>query len=335
MVDTYDQKAGELLRTLREEVGLTQAELAEKIGIGQASLSKREKGVTKLAAGEREKFAEVFGMRTQEFSKRLKSLRESAGIQRFIRDFGEAVGGNRIPTQPAVGTTLHEFLSQLRSQIEANKDLHESLSECFSRRQEFNNGDVVAEERLGRNTVDRKFHADIDAVNVLVRGVLESYNKEGLTTRDILSSTANLPLASSIPIVGQAPAGVGSYLGNGIEAGTSEYDDDPTLPRSLCPHDETAFAVWVTGESMQPEFQEGDLVVCSPLLAEEGLVKEGDAVHVRLGSKYDHENCIKRIANFDDIVVLVSDNTKFPPRFISRKDIDRMAKVVKKIRTYK
>lgn len=136
-----------------------------------------------------------------------------------------------------------------------------------------------------------------------------------------------------IPIINKAPAGVGEYTDLGFDNGVGAYDD-AYLPRSLCPGDDLAFAVWVVGDSMIPEFRAGDLLVCSPRAAMEGRIQDGDVVCVRFTSEKDDENCVKRVYDRGAEVELVSDNRQYRPMIVPKEHIARMAKVVKRITSY-
>lgn len=136
-----------------------------------------------------------------------------------------------------------------------------------------------------------------------------------------------------IPVINKAPAGIGEFTDMEFDRGVAAFDDT-YLPASLCPGDDTAYATWVHGDSMMPEYRHGDLVVCSPREAIEGRVKDGDVVCVRLDSANDHENCIKRVYDRGAEVELVSDNRAYKPRLVKKESIVRMAKVWAKITFY-
>lgn len=127
-----------------------------------------------------------------------------------------------------------------------------------------------------------------------------------------------------IPIINSVPAGEPvdyehMELDNGI--GT---DYIPRIGSGV--NDPTAFAFTVVGDSMTPEFQEGDTVVCSP----SSNISDGDAVFVRFGSEREHTCTFKRVYDRGDEVELVPDNRRHLPMIIAKEQINRMAKVVAK-----
>jgi len=137
-----------------------------------------------------------------------------------------------------------------------------------------------------------------------------------------------------IPIEGKAPAGYGDFVAANYGSGVSQDDDGDYLPQSLYPSDETAFAAWVEGDSMEPTLGVGDLLICSPLEADQNRVSNGDVVHVRFSGDHPErpdENTVKRIYDQGDRVQLVPDNRDFAPFEAEKAHIIRLAKVVRRI----
>lgn len=127
-----------------------------------------------------------------------------------------------------------------------------------------------------------------------------------------------------IPIINRAPAGTPMdyehmELDNGI--GT---DYIARLGSGV--NDPSAFAFEVVGDSMAPEFRDGEIVVCSP----QAEIRDGDAVFVRFGSERDHTCTFKRVFDRGETVQLVPDNRRHQPMIASKEQITRMAKVVAK-----
>lgn len=91
-------------------------------------------------------------------------------------------------------------------------------------------------------------------------------------------------------------------------------------------NDPNAFAVKLVGDSMTPEFREGDIVVCSPT----SKINDGDAVFVRFSSERDHTCTFKRVYDRGDEIELVPDNRRYTPLIVLKEHVDRMAKVVAK-----
>ena len=60
-------RLAEFVKSLREQRGWNQQELADRVGLARTSLTEREKGNTRIKPPEREKFAKAFGMSLEEF----------------------------------------------------------------------------------------------------------------------------------------------------------------------------------------------------------------------------------------------------------------------------
>ncbi len=127
-----------------------------------------------------------------------------------------------------------------------------------------------------------------------------------------------------IPIINRAPAGMPiDYEHMGLDNGVG-YDYIPRMGSGV--HDAAAFAFVVVGDSMSPEFQSGDTVVCSPHAA----IKDGDAVFVRFTSERDEACTFKRVYDRGDRVELVPDNRRYQPMMVPKEHISRMSKAVAK-----
>lgn len=135
--------------------------------------------------------------------------------------------------------------------------------------------------------------------------------------------------SGGIPIINRAPAGEPvDYEHMGLDNGIG-YDYVPRMGSGV--HDATAFAFVVVGDSMSPEFQTGDTVVCSP----EAAIKDGDAVFVRFTSERDEACTFKRVYDQGEQVQLVPDNRRYQPLLVPKEHISRMSKAVAKWVTYK
>lgn len=131
-----------------------------------------------------------------------------------------------------------------------------------------------------------------------------------------------------IPIINCAPAGNPvDYEHSGLDNGVG-YDYIPRIGSGV--HDPTAFAFVVVGDSMTPEFQSGDKVVCSP----QASISDGDAVFVRFTSELDDACTFKRVYDRGTHVELVPDNRRYVPRLVLKDHIIRMSKAVAKWVTY-
>ncbi|MHC4574343.1 MAG: XRE family transcriptional regulator [Planctomycetota bacterium] len=120
---------------------------------------------------------------------------------------------------------------------------------------------------------------------------------------------------------------------NKVAAGYPSDFDDLDYPVGIaddyvrCPdlHDPTAFAVRVVGDSMEPKFQEGDIVVFSPAAE----VHNGDDCFVRFASP--HETSFKRVFfEPDNEVRLQPRNEKYSPIIVDGKRINGLYRAVSK-----
>jgi phage repressor protein C with HTH and peptisase S24 domain len=118
---------------------------------------------------------------------------------------------------------------------------------------------------------------------------------------------------------------------NKVSAGYPTDFDDLDYPVGVaddyirCPdvHDPNAFAVRVVGDSMEPKFKEGDIVVFSPAAE----VKNGDDCFIRFSSP--HETTFKRVFfEPNNMVRLQPRNEKYPPVTADGKRIDGIYKAI-------
>jgi SOS-response transcriptional repressor LexA len=127
-----------------------------------------------------------------------------------------------------------------------------------------------------------------------------------------------------IPVINRAPASEPvDYEHMGLDEGIGS-DYVPRIGSGV--HDPTAFAFVVVGQSMSPEFRDGDVVVCSP----ESEIRDGDAAFVRFSSELDETCTFKRVYDRGDEVELVPDNRAMKPFRVSKEQIVRMSRAVAK-----
>ena len=124
-----------------------------------------------------------------------------------------------------------------------------------------------------------------------------------------------------IPILGNIPAGFPVY---------AEEVRDGHVPymKKEIPND--AFALKVIGDSMEPELEENDIVICY-LTQLDNLKGNGEIVAVRYGS----DSVVKCLYIDKDRIILSSLNPKYKPIIVKFHDIDIIAKVLSKIKKYK
>jgi repressor LexA len=118
---------------------------------------------------------------------------------------------------------------------------------------------------------------------------------------------------------------------NRVSAGYPTDFDDLDYPVGVaedyvrCPdlHDPNAFAVRVVGDSMEPKYREGDVVILSPAAE----VRSGDDCFVRFESP--HETTFKRVFfEEEDKVRLQPRNEKYPPMIVPGQKINGVYRAV-------
>jgi repressor LexA len=127
---------------------------------------------------------------------------------------------------------------------------------------------------------------------------------------------------------GPVPAGRQIPVINRVAAGYPREFTDLDYPASIaddyiaCPDvaDPDAFAARVVGDSMAPDYREGEIVVFSPLLP----TPSGSDCFVRL--ERDHETTFKRVYLEDKgkTIRLQPINPAYPPRIVRREEIGGM-----------
>jgi phage repressor protein C with HTH and peptisase S24 domain len=121
----------------------------------------------------------------------------------------------------------------------------------------------------------------------------------------------------AIPIVGMARAGAhGFFDEQGFPVGVEETIRFPDLG------DDRIYALEITGDSMEPVFRAGDIVVVHP----GGAVRRGDRVIARTRAGEVMAKVLGR--RNDQSVELISLNPAYPTRAIPTADIEWIARIV-------
>jgi repressor LexA len=132
---------------------------------------------------------------------------------------------------------------------------------------------------------------------------------------------AAAPLAAGrlVPVINKVSAGYPSDF-NDLDYPVGVADDYVRCPDL---HDTNAFAVRVVGDSMEPKFREGDIVVFSPAAE----VHNGDDCFVRFAMP--HETTFKRVFfEPDDKVRLQPRNEKYSPIIVDGKRINGLYRAI-------
>jgi len=177
-----------------------------------------------------------------------------------------------------------------------------------------------------------------------IRGAYESREAENQRLRQALRKLAGKRTQSKEikELLAQAGAEAGAGKGamsagrlvpiiNKVAAGYPADFNDLDYPVGIaddyvrCPdlHDPNAFAVRVVGDSMEPRFHEGDIVIFSPSLE----VRNGDDCFVRF--TMPHETTFKRVFfEGDNKIRLQPRNERYSPTIIEGKRIDGVYRAV-------
>lgn len=124
-------------------------------------------------------------------------------------------------------------------------------------------------------------------------------------------------IPEDIPVVGQGRGGRGQFSGDGYPVGQGYK----RVRRPFDVRDRNAFAVEVTGDSMAPRYEAGDIVICSPAKS----YKTGDYCVI---IKRDDEVLIKKIRDLGDHLLLTSVNPAFRDLEMAKSDIRAIHKIV-------
>ena len=120
----------------------------------------------------------------------------------------------------------------------------------------------------------------------------------------------------AIPIIGQAKAGADGFFDeSGYPVGAAETLRFPGLG------DERVYALEISGDSMEPLYRDGDIVIVEPGAA----VRRGDRVVVRTRAGEVLAKILGR--RNDQVVELISVNPAYPLRALPAADIAGIARI--------
>ena len=178
-------------------------------------------------------------------------------------------------------------------------------------RQEYESAEAENQKwrHIAKNLIDKKADA-----NQLTELLAES---------DLNVEQEKLPLAPGrlVPVINKVSAGYPTDF-NDLDYPVGIADDYIRCPDL---HDPNTFAVRVVGDSMEPKFHEGDIVIFSPAAE----VHNGDDCFVRFAMP--HETTFKRaFFESDDKVRLQPRNEKYSPTIVDGKRINGLYRAVVK-----
>ncbi len=164
------------------------------------------------------------------------------------------------------------------------------------------------------------------------RAVLDQLLTSGELRRWINQHARNvddpMPAGRQIPVINKVAAGYPREFTD-LDYPAAIADDYIACPDVADPD---AFAARVVGDSMAPDYREGEIVVFSPLLP----TPTGSDCFVRL--ERDHETTFKRVYLEDNgkTIRLQPINPAYPPRIVKREDVGGLyaaAYVMRKVGT--
>jgi len=171
-----------------------------------------------------------------------------------------------------------------------------------------------AENQKWRQFIKNLIHTKPDA------GRLDTLLAE--SELDTEKAVSSLAAGRLVPVINKVSAGYPSDF-NDLDYPVGIADDYVRCPDL---HDQNAFAVRVVGDSMEPKFSEGDIVVFSPAAE----VHNGDDCFVRFSMP--HETSFKRVFfEPDSKVRLQPRNEKYSPAIIDGKRINGLYRAITKI----
>ncbi len=178
-------------------------------------------------------------------------------------------------------------------------------------RQEYESAEAESQKwrQIVKNLIDEK----VDASRL----------SELLAESDLNIEQEKLPLAAGrlVPVINKVAAGYPSDF-NDLDYPVGIADDYIRCPDL---HDPNAFAVRVVGDSMEPKFREGDIVIFSPAAE----VHNGDDCFVRFAMP--HETTFKRVFfELENKIRLQPRNEKYSPTIVDGNRINGLYRAVVK-----
>lgn len=177
----------------------------------------------------------------------------------------------------------------------------------------------VREEYESREAENQRLRQFLKKLAARKRGGKEV---KALMTRSRLKveeGKRSLAAGRLVPIINKVTAGYPAEF-NDLDYPVGVADDYVRCPDL---HDPNAFAVRVVGDSMEPKFVEGDIVIFSPAAE----VHNGDDCFVRF--TLPHETTFKRVFfDADDQIRLQPRNEKYSPTVVEGKRINGVYRAV-------
>jgi len=196
---------------------------------------------------------------------------------------------------------------------------------------EFEPGLLVHIAHMERMPSDVRYeYESVEAENLRWRQIIKNLVNSGndlskidelLSKEDLATDRKDKPISAGrlVPVINKVSAGYPTDF-NDMDYPVGIADDYVRCPDL---HDPNAFAVRVVGDSMEPKFREGDIVVFSPAVQ----INNGDYCFVRF--TMPHESTFKRIFfEQNRNVRLQPSNEKYAPIVMDGKRINGMYRAV-------
>ena len=197
----------------------------------------------------------------------------------------------------------------------------------------FEPGVLLHIAHMERLPVDiRSEYESAEAENKKWRRIIKKLMKRQTTLSRLDETLAQSALSVEQPAPAVQPCQLVPII-NKVSAGYPADFDDLDYPVGIaddyvrCPdlHDANVFAVRVSGDSMEPKFREGDIVIFSPAAE----VHNGDDCFVRFAMP--HETMFKRVFfEKGGQVRLQPRNDKYPPQIIKGREINGLYRAIMK-----
>jgi len=171
-----------------------------------------------------------------------------------------------------------------------------------------------AENSYWRSLIQRVVQGQGDLDQLLQSKEAQSYMETEPPNTQTVATAGKL-----VPVINKVPAGYPvDFDDMGYPpGGADDYVRCPDL------HDPNAFAVCVVGDSMEPKYHEGDIIIFSPAAG----VENGDDCFIRMANP--HETTFKQVF-FDEheVIRLQPRNQKYSPIVMDKQRINGLYKAI-------
>ncbi len=323
---------GELIRHARGDT--LQKDLAERVGVKAGYLSRIERGNVPPPSDEIcSKLESVLGFAPGELVARAHLERAPTDVQAKL-SLAEELRREEKAFRERIAQLVAE--TNWQRSVQSAEDAWQEIAARLDRELEAHyQGRPPAEQELFLQAASEAKESFREAVLSIARGFarLRKEERAGIDLDQLWADgtlkqwaeerSSNireyLPLGRPIPLINKVSAGYPrEFTDLGYPVGVAEdYVYAPGVT------DERSFAIEVCGESMEPQFKEGDVLVISP----EAAVKSGDDCFVKIAS--EDVSTLKRVYFEDgDEIRLQPLNPKYASETYRRSEIAACFKVV-------